>query len=73
MYLVEKKLNDESENYIYECNLNPFGPKFPKDLIEKSDRMEFWGSSFSDPGPDYCKFYLFKDEEIIAMKRTEGY
>ena len=51
----------------------PFGPDFELAIAEKADRLEVWGSSFSDPGPDFCEFRLFKGDEQIGTKRVDGY
>lgn len=41
----------------------PCGPGFDKDLVKKAvatgGRMEVWGTSWDDPGADYCVFKLF--------------
>jgi hypothetical protein len=51
----------------------PFGPEFTKDQATAADRMEVWGSSFSDPGDDFCDFKLFSGTEEIAVARVGGY
>lgn len=52
----------------------PFGPGFPATKVEAAARMEVWGSSFSDPGGDYCEFRLFDDAgRQIAQARVDGY
>lgn len=52
----------------------PFGPGFTENELECAKIMEIEGSSFSDPGPDYCDFIL-KDAEgkELARKRVDGY
>lgn len=40
---------------------------------KRADTLEVWGSSFDDPGPDYCKYILRKGGVIIAEYRVEGY
>jgi hypothetical protein len=51
----------------------PFGPGFDHALASKADRMEVWGSSFVDPGPDFCEYRLFEKGVRIATKRVDGY
>jgi len=51
----------------------PFGPGFTPGEVSEATRMEVWGSSFKDDGDDYCEFRLFKDNELIATRRVEGY
>ena len=50
----------------------PFGPGF-KVVPRGADRMEVWGSSFKDPGPDYCEFRLMKGTKVLEVRRVEGY
>lgn len=52
----------------------PFGPGFSEAKAEQAERMEVWGSSFSDPGPDYCEFRLFDSEgRQIGSRVVDGY
>ncbi len=53
----------------------PFGPGFDAATVAKADRLVITGSSFSDPGPDYCLFELFKgeDKQPVATRRVGGY
>lgn len=50
----------------------PFGPGFATN--EAIERLELWGSSFSDPGDDWCEWRSFnaKGEKLISQ-RTPGY
>ena len=50
----------------------PFGPGFPDDIVEKTAKMEIWGSSFKDPGPDYCEFKVFDAGGNKIGSRTVG-
>lgn len=51
----------------------PFGPGFSKILAETADRMEVWGTSFDDDGPDCCVFRLFKGNKEIATTTVNDY
>jgi len=52
----------------------PFGPGLPADIVEKIVKLEMWGSSFKDPGADWCEFRAFNAEgEKIAERRVAGY
>lgn len=52
----------------------PFGPGFGEAAVEKAEALEVHGSSFSDPGPDFCEFRLLDaDGEVIATRRVGGY
>jgi hypothetical protein len=36
--------------------------------------LELWGSSFNDPGKDWCEYRaLDADGKLIAKRRSEGY
>jgi len=50
----------------------PFGPGLATN--EAIDRLELWGSSFSDPGGDWCEWRAFnyRGEKLISQ-RTSGY
>jgi hypothetical protein len=51
----------------------PLGAGFDLDDVEKADKLEVWGSSFTDAGEDYCVYKLFKDNKEIKSKRVAGY
>jgi hypothetical protein len=52
----------------------PMGPGFTAEQADNAVRMETWGSSFRDPGPDWCEFRLFDaNNKVVAIRRTEGY
>ena len=50
-----------------------FGVHFSDEEVEHADRCELWGSSFSDPGGDFCEYRLMKEDRVIARRRTIGY
>jgi len=50
------------------------GPKFDAEALSKGVRLEVWGSSFDDPGPDWCRFDLIaQDGTRIATHTEPGY
>ncbi len=51
-----------------------FGPGYTELEAAAAASMEIWGSSFGDPGPDFCVFIL-KDEagQEIDRRRVPGY
>jgi len=52
----------------------PFGPAVLGAAAGRADRMEVWGSSFDDNGPDFCEFRLFDAQgNLIAVNRVAGY
>jgi hypothetical protein len=77
MHLIStfKKQNDGcnvSIGEIVQCP--PFGfPKFTLDEVKEAERLEVWGSSFNDPGDDFCEFRVIKNNETILTKRVDGY
>jgi len=41
---------------------------------EKVAKVEVHGSSFSDPGPDFCRFVAYDEAgREVAVRTTEGY
>ena len=51
----------------------PSGPGFSPDEALAASRMEIWGSSFSDPGDDWCEYRLLTPQGgFIAVVRLPG-
>jgi hypothetical protein len=72
MYLMEK-VTDKDLLSVKARHKPPLGPGF-ETVPEGTVCMEVWGTSFDDPGPDYCDFRL-KDQDgnVLACKRVNGY
>jgi len=52
----------------------PIGPGFTTEDALNAERMEIWGSDFTEEGPDYCLFKLFGEKNVVlATQRVEGY
>lgn len=52
----------------------PFGPGFQPEEVAKASKMEVWGTSFTDPGGDYCEFKLLDaDGNVIGSRTVGGY
>jgi hypothetical protein len=68
MYLVSKS---EGELARQDCAFAPpLGPGV-KD-VSNVERLEVWGTHFSDPGGDFCEFRCFdKDGNLIHTYRVE--
>lgn len=50
----------------------PLGPGLT--IIEWVDRLELWGSSFSDPGDDWCEWRIYDAEGAKRFThRIPGY
>jgi hypothetical protein len=73
MYIEESFTKEDEGSLNAFLETNRLFPKFPDYLIEKATKMELWGSSFKDPGPDFCEFRLFEGEELIGTKVVQGY
>ena len=70
MYLV----NTIQKNEIKEqMNLFLLEPLFSIEELGQANKIEVHGTSFKDPGPDYCEFILFKDDGTTIKRRQEGY
>lgn len=70
MYLVQtykKTMRETASSHP------PFGPAFTDEQINQADKLEVWGSSFNDPGDDFCEFRLMKNNKIIFSKRVDGF
>lgn len=54
---------------------NPFtGVTFTSEQVEQADRVEIWGSDFSEADGDYCMYRLMAGEsKVIAERRMDGY
>jgi hypothetical protein len=70
-YLISTETNPTA--LAYRAAIDPQGPHFDRGAVETADRMEIWGSSFSDPGDDYTEFVLFAGDHEVARKRVAGY
>ena len=73
MYLMKRV--EEHEALVREATSRPpFGPGFSEKELEGAEVLEVHGSSFTDPGPDYCEFKLLDgDGEVLKIKRVGGY
>lgn len=72
-YLMETITKDIHDHKVV-VGKRPSGAEIPPEIAVKAAKAELWGSSFSDPGPDYCEVRLF-DEQGAQFKtaRIEGY
>jgi hypothetical protein len=77
VYLVSKTVVSESgrEALVREATSRPpFGPGFSEEELEGAEVLEVHGSSFSDPGPDYCEFRLLDAKgEVLKTRQVGGY
>jgi hypothetical protein len=71
MHLMKKVT--EREALVREATSRPpFGPGFSEDELEGAEVLEVHGSSFSDPGPDYCEFKLLDAEGNVLLTKVVG-
>jgi hypothetical protein len=72
MYLIRKFTGESARLVAVETQ--PFGAGIDVKTSKTVERVEFWGTSFNDPGEDYCEFRLFDAQGAqIAKARVEGY
>ena len=50
----------------------PFGPGFSEEELEGATALEVYGTSFSDPGPDYCEFKLLDAKGNVLLTKVVG-
>ena len=71
MYKVEESFGKQAKKNAADW---PFGMGLSKDMAEKVEKLEVWGTSLTDPGPDYTDMIAFDaDGNKLAHVRQEGY
>jgi hypothetical protein len=72
MHLIEAHDGDAAVRVASERI--PFGAGFPTEIAEKTKKLEVHGSSFNDPGPDFCLYRAFDaDGQMIGERQVNGY
>ena len=72
MHLVREEKGDAARELA--ASRPPFGPGFGPDVASRTETIGVWGSSFGDPGPDYCEFRAMDASgREIARVRLGGY
>jgi hypothetical protein len=52
----------------------PFAPGLPDSVASRTEKLEVVGSSFDDPGADWCEFRAYDaDGRLITSRRVRGY
>jgi hypothetical protein len=52
----------------------PFGPGLPDSVVSRIEKLEVVGSSFNDPGADWCELGAYDaDGKLITSRRVMGY
>jgi|TARA_B100001971_G_C17644081_1_gene264805 hypothetical protein len=71
MYKVEESFGEQAKK---DAASRPFGMGLAKDIADKVEKLEVWGTSFSDPGPDYTEMVAYDAEGTkLATVRHAGY
>jgi len=77
MYLVSKveaKVSGIGKLITDATARPPFGPGFLVSDLREAETLEAHGTSFGDPGPDYCEFRLLDaDGKVLKVKRVGGF
>ena len=72
MHLHQRSTGKEAR--VLASSPPPFGPGFRDEGVSRTETIEVWGSSFDDPGPDFCEFRaLDAAGGEIARTRIGGY
>ena len=72
MHKIEELTGDSARKVC--ARRSPFGPGVPVEDLRAIQRVEVWGSSFKDLGPDYCEFRTFDaNGQQLNSYRIEGY
>lgn len=51
----------------------PFGPGFPRWIVEQADRVEIWGSTLYGESADVTEFRLMAGTSVLATRSIPGY
>lgn len=51
----------------------PFGPGFPVELVKRATRLEVWGSTIMEDGPEYTEFRLYSGTVLLGKRRLAGH
>jgi hypothetical protein len=69
MYLIQ-----ETTDKAAMTRGTPGGPGVCREVAERAAKMQVWGSSFNDPGDDFCEFVLLDaNGVVIDRRRVAGY
>lgn len=72
MHLIESRDGARAKAAAEERS--PFGPGFPESVAKRTEKLEVWGSSFGDPGTDFCLFRAFDAAgQVVAERKIAGY
>jgi len=71
MRLIAEHVGDAARRIAAEPP--PGGPGWPPEVVARVDRLKVWGTTFDEPGPDFCEFRGFQGNVLVASRRLDGY
>ena len=72
MHLIETLTGEAARTLA--TTRRPFGPGFSQEEAQTIHTLEVHGSSFTDPGPDYCEFRASNAQgHLFPPRRITGY
>jgi hypothetical protein len=72
MYKITELTGDEARSHA--TNSPPSGMAVPHKMSQLIERVEIWGTSFTDPGPDHTDHRAFdKEGNLITNYIISGY
>ena len=72
MHLIETLTGQAARSLA--TTRSPYGPGFSQEEAQTIHTLEVLGSSFTDPGPDYCEFRAINAQgQAFPLRRITGY
>jgi len=71
MYMVATISGPEAQQIAKDEE--PFGPRFPADVVGNLTRLEIWATEFKNFGPDFTEFRAFDQDTLIRRRRIKGF
>tara|TARA_R110000824_G_scaffold350598_3_gene537534 strand:+ start:336 stop:554 length:219 start_codon:yes stop_codon:yes gene_type:complete len=72
MYKIQEFTGNDAKKYA--TSSPPLGMLLPQEMVEKVEKVEIWGTNFSDPGPDFTDHRAFdKSGKQITNYIVSGY
>ena len=71
MYMIAKISGPEAQQVAKDEE--PFGPRFPANVVESITRLEIWATNFKDPGPDFTEFRAYAKDTLLKTRRIAGF
>ncbi len=71
MYMVAMIMGAEAQKVAKDAE--PFGPRFPADVVDNLTHLEIWATDFKDAGPDFTEFRAFEKDTLLKKRRIQGF